>query len=166
MKILPENRDLLNDNGLDEMQKSYAYQMAFKCFKALYWSVFAMSMIMLVIATAIEKSVIFSVTAIATELVASIVYVVFGSKASKVGALNPKFAKAMGNPSAILGYILLTLVYFVWFAVDFMKEGELYYIFCGIYMLIFAGTFIILGFIAKKNNKVLEEQTKEDKEDE
>lgn len=165
MKILPEDKDLLNDNGLDEMQKSYAYQMAFKCFKALYWSVFAMSMIMLVIATAIEESVIFAIIAIVTELVASIVYVVFGSKASKVGALNPKFAKAMGNPSSILGYILLTLVYFVWFAFDFMKEGELYYIFCGIYMLIFAGTFIILGFIAKKNNKVLKKQLEDDEEE-
>lgn len=45
MKLLPEEHDLLNDCKLDEMQKAYAYKVAFKCFKALYWSNFAFTVI-------------------------------------------------------------------------------------------------------------------------
>ena len=46
MKLVPEQTDLLNDEGLDEMQKTYTYKLAFKCFKALYWSMFLLSLIM------------------------------------------------------------------------------------------------------------------------
>ena len=161
MKTIPDNTDLLSDIDLDEMQKSHAYKTAFKCFKALYWTVFIFSFIMKCLATAIEESILFAITSLVLELASSIVYITFGAKAAKYGALNPKFTKHMAKPSTIIGYFVLALVYFVWFATDFMKEGELYYIFVGIYMLIFAGTFIVLGFISKKNNKVTEETEEE-----
>lgn len=161
MKLVPEQNDLLNDEGLDEMQKTYAYKLAFKCFKALYWSMVLLSLIMFFIAIAIEESVIFTVAAIAIELVACIIYVIFGSKASKVGAINPKFAQNMAKPSVIIGYFILAIIYMIMYIKNFMKDGDFFFIFFGIYMLIFCGHFIALGFISKKNNKVIEE-TEED----
>ena len=160
MKLVPDDRDLLSDNGLDEMQKTYAYKLAFKCFKALYWSMFVLSLIMFFIAIA-EKSLIFSIAALAIELVDCIIYVVFGAKASKVGAINPKFAQNMAKPSVIIGYFILAIIYTIMYIKNFMKDGDFYSIFFGIYMLIFCGHFIALGFISKKNNKVIEE-TEED----
>lgn len=165
MKAIPETNDLLSDIGLDEMQKTYAYKIAFRCFKALYWSVFAMSLIMFLLAMTVEESIIFTIAALVTELVSCIIYVIFGAKASKVGALNPKFAKHMAKPGTIIGYFLLAIIYMVWFIRDFMEDGELYFIFLGIFMLIFCGHFIVLGFIARKNNKVAEE-TEEEESDE
>jgi len=162
MKLIPENNDLLNDEGLDEMQKTYAYKLAFKCFKALYWITFLISLIILLLSTAIEESVIFATTALVLELSSSIVYVIFGAKASKVGAMSPKFAINMAKPGTIIGYFAMTILYVTWFAVDFMKERELYFIFCGIYILIDAGTFIVLGFIAKRNNKIIEKTEEEE----
>lgn len=160
MKIISDDRDLLSDNGLDEMQKTYAYKLAFKCFKALYWSMFVLSLIMFFIAIA-EESLIFSIAALAIELVDCIIYVVFGAKASKVGAINPKFAQNMAKPSVIIGYFILAIIYMIMYIKNFMKDGDFYSIFFGIYMLIFCGHFIALGFISKKNNKVIEE-TEED----
>ena len=160
MKILADDRDLLNDNGLDEMQKTYAYKLAFKCFKALYWSVFTISLIMILIAVEVE-SLIFSVAALVIELVACIIYVIFGAKASKVGAINPKFAQSMAKPGVIIGYFLMAIIYALMYIKNFMKADDFYYIFLGIYMLIFCGHFVALGFISKKNNKVIEE-TEED----
>lgn len=160
MKIISDDRDLLSDNGLDEMQKTYAYKLAFKCFKALYWSMFVLSLIMFFIAIA-EESLIFSIAALAIELVDCIIYVVFGAKASKVGAINPKFAQNMAKPSVIIGYFILAIIYTIMYIKNFMKDGDFYSIFFGIYMLIFCGHFIALGFISKKNNKVIEE-TEED----
>ena len=160
MKFIADDRDLLSDNGLDEMQKTYAYKLAFKCFKALFWSVFAISLIIILLAVEVE-SLIFSVTALVIELVACIIYVIFGAKASKVGAINPKFAQNMAKPSVIIGYFLMAIIYAIMYIKNFMKDGDFYSIFFGIYMLIFCGHFIALGFISKKNNKVIEE-TEED----
>lgn len=157
MRLTDERTDLINDDGLDEMQKTYAYRLAFKCFKALYWTMFAISLFMLILAITIEKSVIFAYVAIAIELAASIVYIIFGAKASKIGALNPAFAKYMAKPSTIIGYILMVVIYMVWYGIEFAETGEMFYLYSGIYISIVAATFIILGFIAKKNNKVTEE---------
>lgn len=160
MNFLADDRDLLSDNGLDEMQKTYAYKLAFKCFKALFWSVFALSLIMILIAVEVE-SLIFSVAALVIELVACIIYVIFGAKASKVGAINPKFAQSMSKPGVIIGYFCMAIIYAIMYIKNFMKDGDFYYIFLGIYLLIFCGHFVALGFISKKNNKVIEE-TEED----
>ena len=135
MKIISDDRDLLSDNGLDEMQKTYAYKLAFKCFKALYWSMFVLSLIMFFIAIAIEESVIFTVAAIAIELVTCIIYVIFGTKASKVGAINPKFAQNMAKPSVIIGYFILAIIYMIMYIKNFMKDGDFYSIFFGIYVM-------------------------------
>ncbi|MBQ8410973.1 MAG: hypothetical protein IJX15_04475 [Ruminiclostridium sp.] len=161
MKILNDEHDLINDNELDEMQKTYAYKLAFKCFKALYWSVFALSLIMLIIAVAVEDSVIFGISAIVMELVANIIYIIFGAKASKIGAMNPKFAKNMAKPGTIIGYFMLAIIYIIMYVRNFINDGDIFYIFAGLYLLIVIGTFIILGFVAKKNNKVIEETEEE-----
>lgn len=160
MNFLADDRDLLSDNGLDEMQKTYAYKLAFKCFKALFWSVFAVSMIMILLAVEVE-SMIFSVAALVIEIVDCIIYVIFGAKASKVGAMNPKFAQNMAKPSVIIGYFSMAIIYAIMYIKNFMRANDFHYIFLGIYLLIFCGHFVALGFISKKNNKVIEE-TEED----
>lgn len=161
MKIVADDKDLLNDNSLDEMQKTYAYKLAFKCFKALYWSVFLLSLVMLIIAVAVEDSVIFGISAITMELVANIIYIVFGAKASKIGAMNPKFAKTMAKPGTIISYFILAIVYIAMYVRNFINDGDIFFIFAGLYLLIVIGTFIILGFISKKNNKLIEETEEE-----
>ncbi len=162
MNAIPEHRDLINDTGLDEMQKTYAYKIAFKCFKALYWTMFVISLIMLILAVSVEGSVIFAISAIVVELASSIVYIIFGAKASKLGAMNPIFAHNMSQPATIIGYFILAIVYIAWFTRDFIQDGDIYYIFAGLFLLIIVGTFITLGFIAKKNNKVAEETEEEE----
>lgn len=154
MKLVPEHNDLLNDSGLDEMQKTYAYKLAFGCFKALYWTMFILSFAMLMIAIPIENSVIFAICAIIIELITNIIYIIFGIRASKIGAISPAFSEYMAKPSTIISYIALFVVYTTWFVLGFSRNESIFHIFSGIYIAIMALSFITLGFISRRNNKL------------
>lgn len=158
MKIIGDTHDLLNDSGLDEMQKAYAYNLAYKCFKAMYWIMFVISFVMVMLAVAVEESVIFAVTALVIELLINMIYIIFGIKSSKIGAINPMFSKYMARPGTIVGYVILGVVY----SCHYFRDGELFGIVAGIYMIILVATFIILGAISKKNNKIINQAEDEE----
>ncbi|MBP1565162.1 MAG: hypothetical protein J6A58_05330 [Oscillospiraceae bacterium] len=158
MKIIGDTHDLLNDSGLDEMQKAYAYNLAFKCFKAMYCIMFVISFVMVMLAVAVEESVIFAVTALVIELLINMIYIIFGIKSSKIGAINPMFSKYMARPGTIVGYVILGVVY----SCHYFRDGELFGIVAGIYMIILVATFIILGAISKKNNKIINQAEDEE----
>lgn len=161
MKLINEKTDLLNDESLDEMQKTYAYKLAFKCFKALYWSNIAFTLIPLIFSGMTNKSGFHAITAILMLIVTNIIYLVFGAKASKVGALNPAFAKYMVQPSTIAVYIIMLIIYTFVAVNHYTETGENIAIYFGIYIAITIGTYFALSFIAKKNNKVAEETEEE-----
>lgn len=154
MKIIRDTHDLLNDSGLDEMQKAYVYNLAFKCFKAMYWVMFIISFVMIILAVAVEESVVFAVIAVIIELLINIIYIIFGVKSSKIGAVNPVFSKYMARPGIIFCYIMLLIIYLI--------ECISFSITLGAYMIIFSGTFIILGAISKKNNKIINQAEDEE----
>lgn len=157
MKFTNDKTDLLNDEGMDEMQKAYAYKLAFKCFKAVYWSNLLFTLIPLLMSSITESSYYYVIPAILLFIITNIIYVIFGVKASKLGAINPAFAKYMAKPSTIIGYVILTVIYGFTYGKKFTEEGDLFFLYAGIYLIILAGTFITLGFISKKNNKLIEE---------
>ncbi len=162
MKLLNEEQDLLNDSKLDEMQKAYAYKLAFKCFKALYWSNIAFTLIPLIFSGMTNKSGFHAITAILMLIVTNIIYLVFGAKMSKVGALNPSFAKYMAKPSTVVFYVWMLIIY-IFVAINHYKEtGENIAIYFGIYVAIMIASYFALSFIAKKNNKVAEETEEEE----
>ncbi|MBE6842997.1 MAG: hypothetical protein E7510_09255 [Ruminococcus sp.] len=154
MKIIGDTHDLLNDSGLDEMQKAYAYNLAFKCFKAMYWIMFIISFVMIMLAIYVKESVIFAIIAVIIEFLINMIYIIFGIKSSKIGAVNPAFSKYMARPGTILGYIMLLIIY----VVEYMSFSAI----LGTYMIIFSGTFIILGAISKKNNKIINQAEDEE----
>ena len=86
-----------------------------------YFIKMIISLIMILLAVEVE-SLIFSVTSLVIELVACIIYVIFGAKASKVGAINPKFAQNMAKPSVIIGYFLMAIIYAIMYIKNFMKD--------------------------------------------
>lgn len=161
MKLLHEEQDLLNDSKLDEMQKAYAYKLAFKCFKALYWSNIAFTVIPLIFSGMTNKSGFHAITAILMLIVTNIIYLIFGAKMSKVGALNPAFAKYMAQPTTVVLYIIMLIIYTFVAVNHYTETGENIAIYFGIYMAITIGTYFALSFIAKKNNKVAEEDEEE-----
>ncbi len=124
----------------------------------MYWIMFIISFVMVMLAVAVEESVIFAVTALVIELLINMIYIIFGIKSSKIGAINPMFSKYMARPGTIVGYVILGVVY----SCHYFRDGELFGIVAGIYMIILVATFIILGAISKKNNKIINQAEDEE----
>ncbi len=156
MNFIPETSDLLNDNGLDEMQKTYAYKLAFKYFKVLYWSNTVFCFMPFVFKSMTNQSSFYAITSLMLLMVTNIIYLLFGAEASKGGALNLSFAKHMANPVTIAVYVIMFILYTTLALIKYLKTGEIYFIFIGIFTAIMIASHIVLGYIAKKNNKVLE----------
>ena len=76
MKIIGDTHDLLNDSGLDEMQKAYAYNLAFKCFKAMYCVMFIISFVMIMLAIYVKESVVFAIIAVIIEFLINMIYII------------------------------------------------------------------------------------------
>lgn len=161
MKSRFEETDLLNDKGLDEMQKAYAYKLAFKCFKALYWANTAFAFIPMIFRDMTNKSSFYAITTMLLFIVTNIIYLVFGAKASKVGALNTAFAKHMAKPGTILSFVMMFAIYIPVVALNFSKTHDHVFIYLGVFIAIMTVTHIALGYIANKNNKVVNETEEE-----
>lgn len=162
MKSRFEEQDLLNDNGLDEMQKAYAYKLAFKSFKALYWTNIVFTFIPMIFQAVTNKSSFYAITSMLLFIVTNIIYLVFGANASKVGAINPTFAKNMAQPVTIISYVIMFIIYMTVAVLKFKETGEGVIIYFGIYVTIMTAAHIALGYIAKKNNKLAEETEEEE----
>ena len=162
MKSVFEEQDLLNDSKLDEMQKAYAYKLAFRCFKALYWTNVAFTFIPMVFQSMTNKSSFYALTSMLLFLITNIIYLVFGAKASEVGALNPPFAKNMAKPGTIASFLSMFMGYMTFAVVRFNQTGEPVVIYFGIYIAIMTATHIALGVIAKRNNQIAEEAEEEE----
>lgn len=162
MKLLPEEQDLLNDSKLDEMQKAYAYKLAFKCFKALYWSNMVFTFIPMFFQSMTNKSSFYAIISMLLFIVTNIIYLVFGVKASKVGAMNPSFAKYMAKPVTIASAVIMFTIYTILAVIKYNETGGNVFIYFGVFVAIMTSTQIALGCIAKKNNKLLEEAEDEE----
>lgn len=162
MKLLPEEQDLLNDSKLDEMQKAYAYKLAFKCFKALYWANMVFTFIPMIFQSMTNKSSFYAIVFILLFIVTNVIYLIFGVKASKVGAMNPSFAKYMAQPVTIASAVIMFVLYMTLAVVKFNETGGNVFIYFGVFIAIMTSTQIALGCIAKKNNKLLEEAEEEE----
>jgi len=111
---------------------------------------------------ATNKSSFYAITSMLLFIVTNIIYLVFGAKASKVGAMNPTFAKNMAQPATIISYIIMFILYMTVAILKFSETGAGVIIYFGIYVAIMTATHIALGCIAKKNNKVAEEAEEEE----
>jgi len=161
MKKYFEQSDMLNDEGLDEMQKTYVYQLAFKCFKFLYWGNMAFAIIPMFFPSVTNKSSFFAIIFLWMMLITNIIYVDFGIKASKVGALNPTFNQYITKPSTIISFIVMFIFYTIFIILKHSEVGIILCIYFEIYIGVMVVSHIALGYIVKKNNKIIENESEE-----
>lgn len=156
-----EESDMLNDKGLDEMQKTYAYKLAFKCFKAIYWCNMAFCMVPMVFMYVTNNSTIFAMVFMAMIIVTNIIYVIFGAEASKVGALSTGFNQYITKSSTIISLIGLFIVYTAMVFSKIEDRGIMVGIYYEVYMLTLVVSHVALGYIVKRNNKLIEREAEE-----
>ncbi len=156
-----QNFDLISTNGLDEMQKSEAFKIAFNCFKAFYWGNIIIAALLVLIAPFVEN-IILSIIGIGITVFASIIYIIFAVKSSAKGSLNPDFLTKASKPRQIINMTCMGLAYTVVMISRYSDGAHITALLSGIFMAIFYVSHIITYFMARKSLKLMNTETEEE----
>ena len=164
--VLNQNIDLISTAGLDEMQKSEAYKIAFDCFKVFYWG-------NIIIATLLVIGSIFSddnltlvyalsFTGIAITVFSSVLYIIFAVKSTAKASLNPGFVINASKTSRIIFMSIMGFGYSVTSISRYLDGESIALLYSGIFMTLLYISHIITYFIAKKSLKLMNEETEDE----
>lgn len=155
-KFIPNNESLFDEKSLDEMQRSENYRIGFMLFRACYWFMYFFSMYIFIAAVNTENT-LFTVCGITAMAAASAFRIVYSAKVSAKGVMNPKYAAAMGKPSAPVIYAIVLII--AAFSVVYTTKPAV------LALLAMPGAMVFCDcFFARKNNRVLEKMLKDDGE--
>lgn len=152
--------DLISTKGLDEMQRTEAYKIAFNCFKAFYWSVTSFAAALVIAAFFIENSIL-SYIGIALIVLSSAIYVAFALKSAISGAMNPDFAKKASHPGKIISMFIIGFGYTIVAIYRYLDGNHITHLYSGIFMAILYLSHIITYFLARKSIKAMNTETEE-----
>lgn len=151
--------DLLTTKGLDEMQLSEMYKIAYNCFRAFFYINYAISFAMALISAGFEN-LSFGIASVIIALATAIIFIIFVVMLAKKGIMPPEFANKGGSTKKIIGSIFLVVYVAIPFISNVYEDGVLkLFIFPPIIFLI---TFIITYLLTRKNNKVVKQQESEE----
>lgn len=154
----PKNGGLFDERDLDEMQQTENYRIGFRLFKACYWFMYFFSMSAFVFAVN-TGDIAFTVYSAALMAAATVFHIAYSAKVSAKGVMNPKYAAAMGKPSAPVIYAIVLII--AAFSVAYTTKPAV------LLLLAMPGAMVLCDcFFARRNNKILEKLTKEDETDE
>ena len=154
-----KNIDLISIEGLDEMQKSEAYKIAFKCFKNFYWGIVVIAAALIILPKYFDYNPAFthtcSVTAIIIGLFASVIYTIFAAKTSHVGAMPPQFISAISSTKGIIALSVIVFAFVILSIIGYFKNGSVCVLYYLTFVLIFYVSHVITYFLAKKSIKLM-----------
>lgn len=157
--------DLISTDGLDEMQREKAYKIAFNCFKAFYWSNVVISTLLVLGSILLDENPILAYTlslvGIVITLLTSVIYVSFAKKTSCIGAMNPHFTSIASTPKRIITMSVMGFCYTVVHVCRYLDGDSLVYLLSGVFMSILYISHIVTYILARRNNKVLEDEAEE-----
>lgn len=158
---------LLSVDGLDEMQKSEAFKIAFKCFKNFYWGIVIIAAVLIVLPKYFDDNPTFthtcSVIAIIIGLFASVIYTIFAAKTSHVGAMPPQFITSISSAKGIIALSVIVFAFIIISIIGYFKSGSERILYFLVFTLIFYVSHVITYFLAKKSVKLMNEETEDDK---
>ncbi len=163
--VINQNVDLISTNGLDEMQKSQAYKIAFSCFKKLYWGFAIIAAVLIILPRYFDDNPTFthtcSVIAVAIALFASVIYITFAAKTSRVGSMPPQFISAISSTKGITTLSVIVMAFLILSIIGYFSNGSLRILYYLTFVLIFYISHIITYFLAKKSVKLMNKETEE-----
>lgn len=152
------NGDLFSESGFDEMQKVKNYEIGFKLFRTFFWIMYVASMVILFTAVGVESTV-FIFIGFGMLALCMIFYLLYATKASAAGVMNPKFA---AQSSKKLHLICSIFILIIWLFMLIFGTAEIE----------IAGMWIVLAVMyignylcSRRNMKVLEKMLAEEVED-
>lgn len=148
---------LLSDGELDEMQRSESYGIAFKIFRAMFYTCLMLSLIIVIMSDGI-KSVPLTVMGLILMTVLYGFYVLYAALTAAKGIMPEGFAKRCAKKSFVIGICALEAAVLVCAAANISDAAQTAYI------TIVSVMNIILHFLARHNFKVLKKQTEEEEQ--
>ena len=156
---------VFSDYGLDERQRSKSENIGFRCFRELYITSLTMTVVWYVISCVVDTTIPVVIVAGSYFAAAIVCYCIYALRAAKAGVINGITAFSCSTGS--LAKAILTALFAIVFglgaghlisASDKMTDCVVLAVLCA---MISAENFV-LYFCGLKNNKVLDEQNKEE----
>ncbi len=163
---LNQNVDLISTKGLDEMQKSEAYKIAFNCFKAFYWGNVVIALLLVIGSIFFDENLTLVYTlsfiGITITLFSSVLYVFFAIKSTAKASLNPGFLINSSKTSRIIFMSVMGFGFTIVSVNRYLDGESIAFLFSGIFMAILYISHIITYFMARKSLKLMNEETEND----
>ena len=168
MKEMKKERNyvtVFSDYGLDERQRSKSENIGFRCFRELYITSLTMTVVWYVISCVVDTTISIVIVAGSYFATAIVCYCIYALRAAKAGVINgiTAFSFSTGSLAKAILTALLAIVFglgagHLISASDKMTDCIVLAVLCA---MISAENFV-LYFCGLKNNKVLDEQNKEE----
>ncbi len=168
MKEMKKERNyvtVFSDYGLDERQRSKSENIGFRCFRELYITSLTMTVVWYVISCVVDTTIPIVIVAGSYFAAAIVCYCIYALRAAKAGVINgiTAFSFSTGSLAKAILTALLAIVFglgagHLISASDKMTSCIVLAVLCA---MISAENFV-LYFCGLKNNKVLDEQNKEE----
>lgn len=156
---------VFSDYGLDERQRSKSENIGFRCFRELYITSLIMTVGWYVIGCAVDANIPVVIVAGSYFAAAIVCYCIYALRAAKAGVINgiTAFSFSTGSLAKAILTALLAIVFglgagHLISASDKMTDSIVLAVLCA---MLSAENFV-LYFCGLKNNKVLDEQNKEE----
>lgn len=156
---------VFSDYGLDERQRSKSENIGFRCFRELYIVLLIMTVVWYVIGCAVDANIPVVIVAGSYFAAATVCYCIYTLRAAKAGVINgiTAFSFSTGSlvqaiAAAVLAICLSINAAGSVYTVDKMINRIALIVLCAI----FSAENFVLYFCGLKNNKVLDEQNKEE----
>lgn len=168
MKEMKKERNyvtVFSDYGLDERQRSKSENIGFRCFRELYITSLTMTVVWYIISCVVDTTIPIVIVAGSYFAAAIVCYCIYALRAAKAGVINgiTAFSFSTGSLAKAILTALLAIVFglgagHLISASDKMTDCIVLAVLCA---MISAENFV-LYFCGLKNNKVLDEQNKEE----
>ncbi len=156
---------VFSDYGLDERQRSKSENIGFQCFRELYITSLIMTVVWYVIGCVVDTTIPIVIVAGSYFAAAIVCYCIYALRAAKAGVINgiTAFSFSTGSLAKAILTAFLAIVFSLGAghlisASDKMTDCIVLAVLCA---MISAENFV-LYFCGLKNNKVLDEQNKEE----
>ncbi len=156
---------VFSDYGLDERQRSKSENIGFRCFRELYITSLTMTVVWYVISCVVDTTIPIVIVAGSYFAAAVVCYCIYALRAAKAGVINgiTAFSFSTGSLAKAIFTALLAIVFglgagHLISASDKMTDSIVLAVLCA---MLSAENFV-LYFCGLKNNKVLDEQNKEE----
>ena len=156
---------VFSDYGLDERQRSKSENIGFRCFREFYITSLTMTVVWYVISCVVDTTIPIVIVAGSYFAAAVVCYCIYALRAAKAGVINgiTAFPFSTGSLAKAIFTAVLAIVFglgagHLISASDKMTDSIVLAVLCA---MLSAENFV-LYFCGLKNNKVLDEQNKEE----